>query len=666
MQDPTKPTFKPSIPHSDVWKQDPIQPPHDVQCVFRVAETDNRLRMWFIFDRSLILPEFLVEFEYMTSKVKTNAPPATNFDQICNYSISMRNKMASQYMQMTGKHFSEMDSTNLTSADLEKCDLASIIPTMNTFFKITGFSEMKAVNESAIVETIDKLNPMIAAREKIVTMDDATICKSLNIQNASECEYLNLCLNSIYEINKLEGFHNLRYLNLAFNNITKIRFITFPLLETLDMSFNQIQKLENLEICTALKKADFKYNYIRKLDDLLTLEHHSLLEEISFEMNPCVNLKYRSIVLKYLPNIKKIDGISVTQKDFNNNEKASGEQITMDMIIENSKFVENSKDQPMILIDKFADIKKSPSRSSSPSPNKSPQKKLEEWEDTVEILMLNHRKISKIENLHKFVNLRKLALSDNCISKIEGLDKCALLEELVLERNKITTIEGIAHMSFLKKLNIGQNKITAVPDLSTLDSLNQLSLEDNEIKSIQGLQGLKNLLELYLSNNFIASMEEIKHIRNCQKLIILDISSNKVCEEGNFRLFIVFSLHKLKVLDGTNIDEREKAQAKEEFSGKLTEELLITRLEGKSHAEVIELDLSSCQLKDSDRIFDEYTYHNLTELNLSANNFTSFKCIGCLPKLRVLTINANKLETLFVMQDNKDKLCGLTGLIVNK
>jgi Leucine-rich repeat (LRR) protein len=60
-----------------------------------------------------------------------------------------------------------------------------------------------------------------------------------------------------------------------------------------------------------------------------------------------------------------------------------------------------------------------------------------EWERTIETLILNHKQIHKIEQLDPFINLRKLQLVDNSITRIEGLNRCKLLEELSLEKNKI-------------------------------------------------------------------------------------------------------------------------------------------------------------------------------------------------------------------------------------
>ena len=38
-----------------------------MQSVFRTKENDQKQRMWFVLDNALVLPEYLVEFEYVTS-----------------------------------------------------------------------------------------------------------------------------------------------------------------------------------------------------------------------------------------------------------------------------------------------------------------------------------------------------------------------------------------------------------------------------------------------------------------------------------------------------------------------------------------------------------------------------------------------------------------------
>jgi hypothetical protein len=58
------------------------------------------------------------------------------------------------------------------------------------------------------------------------------------------------------------------------------------------------------------------------------------------------------------------------------------------------------------------------------------------------------------------------------------------------------------------------------------------------------------------------------------------------------------------VLDGVSIDPNEHLEAKDTFSGRLTEEILVQRLNGRRLADMRELDLSNCKLRDFEDMFD--------------------------------------------------------------
>lgn len=63
------PYFNPSHSPSEIWRYAPVDTKslHGVQSVFRTKENDQKQRMWFVLDNALVLPEYLVEFEYVTS-----------------------------------------------------------------------------------------------------------------------------------------------------------------------------------------------------------------------------------------------------------------------------------------------------------------------------------------------------------------------------------------------------------------------------------------------------------------------------------------------------------------------------------------------------------------------------------------------------------------------
>jgi len=60
------PHFKSELSPNEIWKQSPLDPKafKEIHSVFRTKENDPKQRMWFVMDHSLMLPEYLVDFEY--------------------------------------------------------------------------------------------------------------------------------------------------------------------------------------------------------------------------------------------------------------------------------------------------------------------------------------------------------------------------------------------------------------------------------------------------------------------------------------------------------------------------------------------------------------------------------------------------------------------------
>ena len=171
-------------------------------------------------------------------------------------------------------------------------------------------------------------------------------------------------------------------------------------------------------------------------------------------------------------------------------------------------------------------------------------------------------------------------------------------------------------------------------------------------------------MELYIGNNLISEVKELVKLKSLPRLIILDISGNYLCRESNYRIYCIFHIKKLKVLDGLSIEHTEHIEAKDTFAGRLTEEILESRLGGRKVSDVKELDLSSCRLRDFDNMFDESLYPNLRELNLSHNYLVTLRGFGYIPKLRILKVKANRLETLFCKPNENGYPRGLLGLPV--
>ena len=166
------------------------------------------------------------------------------------------------------------------------------------------------------------------------------------------------------------------------------------------------------------------------------------------------------------------------------------------------------------------------------------------------------------------------------------------MEELCLENNRITSLYGLLAISLkhLKKLDVSHNELNSLSGIDALQDLVQLSVESNLISSLVGLHQLGSLMELYMGNNNIAKISEIDNLRMLPKLIIVDLAGNPVCNDSCYRLYALYCVRRLKVLDGASITAEESAAAKEKYSGRLTLEK-VRQVARTSYATNIQLSL---------------------------------------------------------------------------
>ena len=155
-----------------------------------------------------------------------------------------------------------------------------------------------------------------------------------------------------------------------------------------------------------------------------------------------------------------------------------------------------------------------------------------------EIFFIQLKKIEKIDNLDKYVNLKELYLMKNYITEIRGLDNLINLEVLNLSSNLIEKIENLQKLKSLAILDITNNNI-----------------QNFDIKEIP-----KTIVLFYCYYNpFFDKFEKIDYFKYRSQLIIncekieridkLDIKDRErflLIEESNLKSKNQFSLKSLK------------------------------------------------------------------------------------------------------------------------
>ncbi|XP_074553171.1 dynein regulatory complex subunit 3 isoform X1 [Halichoeres trimaculatus] len=168
--------------------------------------------------------------------------------------------------------------------------------------------------------------------------------------------------------------------------------------------------------------------------------------------------------------------------------------------------------------------------------------------------------IVKTEGIH-FNEVIHLSLGNRDIMMIAYMWDFTSLEDLYLAHNLIEKIEGLNHLFSLKCLDLSFNHIEKIEGLESLRKLEFLDLSNNRISVIENMDTLENLTEFCIENNVIRQMHNVLNLRKSKKLGTLKLSGNPVCEENEYKLFIVACLPNLMYLDDIVIDEDIKQEA---------------------------------------------------------------------------------------------------------
>ncbi|CAK56731.1 unnamed protein product (macronuclear) [Paramecium tetraurelia] len=613
------PYFNPEQPWSEMFQKQSIDGKQyqDEYTVYRQMENDPKHRLWFVLDNNLVLPEYFAEFEYVMKSPLQNKiadfgsalgvleQEDDDFITPANINLQKEN-INDQYNQLADdlntyqfENLEEYPTYELKAQDLDRSECASLKPALINYFKY-------CLSRSTLYE----LNPNLVG-----TPDLNEILKN-------QTQFLNLSNCCVQDITFVKGqFHTLI---LSYNKISTINGLNeLPNLVRLDLSHNEISNLNGLQHLNSLEVLDLTHNNIQDIDQIALLKYNQSLKYLCVAFNPINEYKEtRKEIVMILNTLQFLDHLPVTDED---KEKTTNQKqlITTAMLQTFSK----------VQMD---------------------------WKQNIQSVMITHQKLSSMKGLEGLVQLRHLNLGHNKITQITSLQDSVLLEELNLEKNQIIQIQELDNMQYLKKLELGGNKISIIDGISNLINLMQLSLEDNAILNLKEFPDLKSLMEIYLGNNNITNQKEINNIKHLQKLIILDLSGNPFARDTNYRAYVLYIIPKLKVLDGISIEAQEQQMAKNLYTGRLTDEILYSRLQGQPANKITELCLQNCELRDFEDVFNAQQFPQLVELDLSHNLFTSTKMLGFLPQLKILILASNKIDTLLYPNDINSKK-GLNG-----
>jgi hypothetical protein len=142
------------------------------------------------------------------------------------------------------------------------------------------------------------------------------------------------------------------------------------------------------------------------------------------------------------------------------------------------------------------------------------------------------------------------------------------VEEIVLEPNTISEIKPTDLRDFcnLQYLFIARNQLTTLTNISYNIRLKLIDARHNQLRDID-LSGQFFLEELYLSDNRLEYLDLfLKKLSHLRDLSILDLRNNPLAIERNYRLTVIHSFERLKMLDGHVVKPEEAIRTRDKSS----------------------------------------------------------------------------------------------------
>ncbi|XP_074580102.1 U2 small nuclear ribonucleoprotein A' [Curcuma longa] len=147
--------------------------------------------------------------------------------------------------------------------------------------------------------------------------------------------------------------------------------------------------------------------------------------------------------------------------------------------------------------------------------------------------------------------------------------------ELDLRGNKIAVIENLgATENQFDTIDLSDNEIVKLENFPYLNRLGTLLINNNRITRINLNLGefLPKLHTLVLTNNRLVNLVEIDPLASLPKLQFLSLLDNNITKKPNYRLYVIYRLKKLRLLDFRKVKQKERTEAERLFASKEAEE----------------------------------------------------------------------------------------------
>ncbi|XP_020919618.1 leucine-rich repeat-containing protein 72 [Sus scrofa] len=150
-----------------------------------------------------------------------------------------------------------------------------------------------------------------------------------------------------------------------------------------------------------------------------------------------------------------------------------------------------------------------------------------------------------------------------CVSLLEGSLKepgmFCFASELLKDLRELTEVIDLSRFKKLKYLWLHHNKLHGITFLTRNYCLAELYLNNNAIFDIEGLHYLPSLHILLLHHNELTNIDAtVKELKGMLNLKTLSLYQNPLCQYNLYRLYIIYHLPGVELLDRNQVTEKER------------------------------------------------------------------------------------------------------------
>ncbi|XP_062034520.1 leucine-rich repeat-containing protein 72 [Lepus europaeus] len=131
--------------------------------------------------------------------------------------------------------------------------------------------------------------------------------------------------------------------------------------------------------------------------------------------------------------------------------------------------------------------------------------------------------------------------------------------ELFLSQKELTEVIDLSRFKNLKYLWLHHNKLHGIAFLTRNYCLTELYLNNNAIFELEGLHYLPSLHILLLHHNELTNLDAtVKELKGMLNLKTLSLYQNPLCQYNLYRLYIIYHLPGVELLDRKHVTEKER------------------------------------------------------------------------------------------------------------